>query len=393
MHVDSWALEKCRTNDIVRWQKFMIVQNVERAVGFSGFYAKHFKKMCFGAVEDFAWFEALPFTSEKDIEREGKNFLCVPPDEIARIRSIRTSASMGAAKKIYFTQGDLQRTVNFFANGMRHIVEAGEVVSIMMSDGKENSIASLLAAGLERIGVGSVFCGVLQDAQKTKELCQGTQCYVGLPADILYLCRKFPELRPKTILLSADYIPIGLVATVEKVWRCKVYSHYGLSETGYGLAVQCEKQDAHHIRTPDFYVEIVDPLTGKVLPDGCVGEVVVTSLQNEAMPLIRYRTGDIASLHACACDEQRQGRRLGRVLGRQEHLQKPLNIHGMDDCVLSIQEVYGYQAQWVEGELLLRVECEAHKEEIVLEKLTVPAKVVFEKELHWVQGKRRILQQ
>ena len=127
------------------------------------------------------------------------------------------------------------------------------------------------------------------------------------------------------ILASAEALDVDFRRALAQSWNCLVLDHYGLTETGYGCAVECPAADirrtdggasGHHIRTLDALVEIVDPDGDAVLPPGNVGEVVITTVNREAMPLIRYRTGDAASLvpGPCACGSPLP--RLGPILGR-----------------------------------------------------------------------------
>ena len=106
---------------------------------------------------------------------------------------------------------------------------------------------------------------------------------------------------------------------VEQGWDCLVLDHYGSTESAFAGAVQCRCREGRHVRALDLLLEIVHPVTGKVLPAGETGELVITTLQRRAMPLLRYRTGDMASLldGPCACGSPLP--RLGPVLGRIEY--------------------------------------------------------------------------
>jgi phenylacetate-CoA ligase len=103
---------------------------------------------------------------------------------------------------------------------------------------------------------------------------------------------------------------------IEAAGGIRAYDIYGLSEIiGPGVAIECEAQNGLHIFEDHFYPEIVDPATGRVLPDGCEGELVLTTLSKQAMPMIRYRTRDITALipEPCPCGRTlRRMRRIGR---------------------------------------------------------------------------------
>ncbi len=97
---------------------------------------------------------------------------------------------------------------------------------------------------------------------------------------------------------------------------CEVFAHSGLTETGFGGGVECGAHQGYHLREADLFVEIVDPGTGRPLPDGEPGEIVVSTLCRLAMPLIRYRTGDLGHLLPGPCVCGSPFRRLGAVAGR-----------------------------------------------------------------------------
>jgi phenylacetate-coenzyme A ligase PaaK-like adenylate-forming protein len=107
----------------------------------------------------------------------------------------------------------------------------------------------------------------------------------------------------RTILLSAQYISDEEKAIIERTWNCTVYEHYGMTEMGLGGAMACEARVGYHPREADLLCEIIDPETGKVLPEGEYGEIVFTTLTRRAMPLIRYRTGDFSRWlpYSCTC--------------------------------------------------------------------------------------------
>lgn len=391
--LNAWLAGQCPAHTQVAlyaWQLHRAALSVWRAKNSSPFYAQHLENFTMEQTQNPGWLARLPFTSAETVAAEGGRMLCVPLHEVARIRSIPTSGSTGPAKRIYFSPDDLARTVDFFAAGMRHMVGPGERVGICMSDKREGSVASLLAEGLARFKAEGVFCGQVQNAEQAAAVAAGLGCLVGLPAEMLYLCRKAPRLRPKTVLLSADYISPVVVQALESEWGCRVYTHYGLTETGYGLAVQCPGQEGQHIRHADFLVEIVCPESGAVLPRGKEGEVVLTSLRSEAMPLVRYRTGDIASLVAepCACGSALP--RLGPVQGRANQLSQPVNLQLLDKLLLAMPGLYGYQAAWAGDILCLLVEGEKPARAILEARLGCRVRVEQGVLQMQGQGKRRI---
>jgi phenylacetate-coenzyme A ligase PaaK-like adenylate-forming protein len=163
-------------------------------------------------------------------------------------------------------------------------------------------------------------------------------------------------LRPSAALLSADYVPASIVETLEKVWGCSVVNHYGMTETGFGLGVQCLAQKGCHLRDADFLLEIVDPDTGAQLPWGQFGEVVISSLKLRAMPLVRYRTGDFSRILAPPCECGGVLPTLDTVRGRVKNLgEGSINVHRIDELLFGEPAVWDYRAVLQNGLLRLTV--------------------------------------
>ena len=109
--------------------------------------------------------------------------------------------------------------------------------------------------------------------------------------------------------------------SIEKSLGIKAYDIYGLTEvSGPGVAFECAEQRGMHINEDHFYVEVIDPDTGEVLPDGSKGELVFTCLDKEAFPLLRYRTRDICVLTREKCSCGRTHVRMTKPMGRSDDM-------------------------------------------------------------------------
>jgi phenylacetate-coenzyme A ligase PaaK-like adenylate-forming protein len=122
----------------------------------------------------------------------------------------------------------------------------------------------------------------------------------------------------RAVLSSGEPLSPDLRRTVETRFGCAVFDHYGLTETGFGGGVECAAHAGYHLREADLYVEICCPATSAPLPEGEPGEIVVTTLFRQAMPLVRYRTGDAAAMLPGPCPCGGPLRRLGPVAGRYD---------------------------------------------------------------------------
>ena len=295
------------------------------------------------------------FTTPEDLAARPGDFVKVSQGEVRRIVSLRSSGSTGPAKRLYFSAGDLERTVEFFRSGMAHIARPGDRVAACIGSLSPDGLGRLLEEGLRRLGTEPLLLGAVRDYGETAAALRAFRPHtiVGLPVQVRRLCLMDPALRPRTVLLSGDYLAESLRQTLERLWGCAVFDHYGLTESGLGFAVQCPALAGRHIRGDELSVEIVEPGTDRVLPAGQWGEIVFTTLRREAMPLRRYRTGDYGRLLPGVCPCGYAGPRLDRVLGRLAERAKPISIYTLDEALLGWDELYDYAASLEGGRLIV----------------------------------------
>ena len=264
----------------------------------------------------------FPFTTPQDIRRSPLQFVCVSQDEIQRVVTLQSSGTTGAPKRIYFTAHDQELTIDFFGVGMSTLVEPGQRVLILLPGAVPGSVGDLLRLGLERMGAEPVPYGPVSDPLHTLEVMHTRQidCLVGSPTQVLGLARRWkPALhKPRSVLLSTDYVPKSIVSILEKIWDCEVYNHYGATEMGLGGGVECAAQSGYHLREADLFFEVIHPLTGEVIleDDPQHGEVVFTTLTRRGMPLIRYRMGDRSRFLPGECPCGSRLKTLEKVSGR-----------------------------------------------------------------------------
>lgn len=332
--LDAWlagccGLEEADPAQVLRVQLGRVNATLLHAARNSPFYRAHFKavldrygeavrKGCWPAsLEDMA---ELPFTTPQDLESGGSRLVCVPLDSIARMVSLSTSGTTGKPKRLAFSAGDLERTLDFFAHGISVLVHPGDRVLVLLPGAdRPDGVADLLIRALPRIGAA----GVAGDPVATPKLFSlelarhRPNCLVAAPSQLRRLLASLPFLPGiRAILSSAEPLPAELERSLVSAWGCEVFDHYGLTETGYGGGVECRGKSGYHLREGDLLFEVVDPVSGERLPDGEEGEVVFTTLTREAMPLIRYRTGDVAAVLPGPCVCGSPFRRLSRIRGR-----------------------------------------------------------------------------
>ena len=277
------------------------------------------------ALASLTELEQLPFTTADDLRSAPLDLVCVRQDDVDRIVTLPTSGTTGAPKRVFFTADDQELTRDFFHHGMSTFVSPGDRVLILLPGSLPGSVGALLEEGLARMEVTGIQHGPVSDPAHTLRVMatEKATALVGIPVQVLGLAKLAVEERNRTastlhsVLLSTDRMPFAVAQVIGKAWGCAVYDHYGTTEMGLGGGVDCGALSGYHLREADMLFEIVDPDTAKPVPDGEAGEVVFTTLTREAMPLVRYRTGDIARFVSgpCAC---------GTVLKRMGHIEHRL---------------------------------------------------------------------
>lgn len=332
--LDDWiarccGLDSLSPDSLLRHQLAKINEVLRYAERNSPLYRKHLAGI-FGqygeAIRAGIWpassddVAKLPFTAAKDLEEGWKRFVCVPLDDIARMVTLSTSGTTGEPKRLAFASADLERTLDFFAHGISVLVHPGDTVLILLPGAdRPDGVTDLLIQALPRIGARGVAGNpAAESAGFRRELeTYRPDCLVAAPGQLRRLMGAHPAPPGiRAILSSAEPLPQDLEETLARNWHCEIFDHYGLTETGYGGGVECSKKQGYHLREGDLFFEIVDPVSGEPVPDGTAGEVVFTTLTRRAMPLIRYRTGDMAAMlpGPCACGSPL--RRLSRIAGR-----------------------------------------------------------------------------
>ncbi|NTW36315.1 MAG: phenylacetate--CoA ligase family protein, partial [Syntrophobacteraceae bacterium] len=226
---------------------------------------------------------------------------------------------------------------------------------------RPGSVGDLLAIALERMGATGIRHGMVRDAAHTMAVManEGVNGVVGVPTQVLALVRsagmdKSCRLRLKSALLTMDHVPQAIVQAGEASWGCKVYNHYGMTEMGLGGGVECQARRGYHLREADLYLEIINPINGRTVPEGEYGEIVFTTLTRRGMPLVRYRTGDISRFIPGGCPCGTVLRTLEKVRSRIRNRVDLSNGHcltmaDLDEALFPIDGVWNFTASLNRG--------------------------------------------
>ena len=368
--IEKWIMDKAgmKKRDIEELEQYQlnkIKEVVAYAKKYSKFYKEHLGDNHESNINSFGDFQKIPFTLPQHIRDNPLSFLCVPQKDITRIVTLRSSGTSGEEKRIFFMKKDLQLTIDFFKHGMSCLVDKGDKVLVLLPGESYGSIGDLLKKALKEVNIECYVQGVCTDTKDTAKLIQdkGISCIVGIPIQLLHISRSESEIfkdNIEKVLLSTDYVPETLIKEITDKFGCKVFTHYGMTEMGYGGGVECEALNGYHMRDADLYFEIINPITGKKVERGQYGEVVFTTLTREGMPLIRYRTGDIASFSSKSCCCGTFLSTMTRVIGRIENsivVDESIVIHmrDLDEVIFSFPEVINYKA-YIKDENVLFIE-------------------------------------
>lgn len=283
--------------------------------------------------------QRLPFTTEADLRENYAGLCLLPAAELVRIR---TSGTTGTPKKLAYSRYDCDRTLDFFTAGLQELIFPGDRVLIAFSGRDALSLGGLLEETVRELKAVPLR---LHEDKSFGSMCrllnrEAPAVYLGPPVLLLSLLRyDRAAVCFKRALVSGDICEPEVVSVCSSLMGNAVWQHYGLRESGLGCAVSCSAGEGMHIRENDILCEIIDE-SGNRLPEEEWGELVITTVGMEAMPLFRYRTGDRARLLPEICPCGSLVRRL-EVSGRLEGD----TIGYLDSILFSIPEVVDFRAE------------------------------------------------
>jgi phenylacetate-CoA ligase len=289
------------------------------------FYRDRLQENRVGALEDLA---SLPFTRKADLrEHYPFGLFAVPSGELSRIHA--SSGTKGKPTMVGYTRDDLAVWREVMARAMVAAgARPGDVLHVAFGYG-------LFTGGLgfhdgaEHLGMAVVPVSTGNTARQ--HLLLQDMRPAGLaatPSFALHMAESLREHggRPDTLglrygMYGAEPWTEALRGALEKAWGCPAFDIYGLSEIiGPGVSGECSVRQGLHIADDHFLAEVIDPQSGTVMEPGGEGELVITTLTKRAIPVIRYRTGDITALNPEPCRCGRTTVRMARIKGRTDDM-------------------------------------------------------------------------
>ena len=296
-------------------------------------------------VKSLAELKDIPFTTKDDLRKSFPfGMVAVDPSELVRVHS--SSGTTGQATVIYHTRKDIENWADLVARCMYMTgVRKDDVFQNMMGYGLFTGGLGL-HYGSEKLGSLTIPASSGNSKRQIMLMQNFNTTVIHItPSYALHLYTIMLEegidprrdLKLKIAFLGAEPYTEETRKRLEELYGFDAFNSYGLSEmNGPGVAFECRNKDGMHLWEDHYIIEVIDPATGEVLRDGEEGELVLTTLMREGMPIIRYRTGDITRVYPDPCSCGRTHRRISRIKGRSDDM---LIINGVNLYPMQIEKV------------------------------------------------------
>lgn len=340
------SMETAPLHEIRALQSLRLSQTVRHAYNNISFYKKKFDEMGLTPddIQSIDDLHKLPFTYKQDLrDNYPYGLFAVPQDQIVRIHA--SSGTTGKQTVVGYTANDLVTWSDCCA---RALTAAGGDSSdyVHVSYGYGLFTGGMgLHYGAERIKATVIPASVGNTQRQIQVIHDfGSSLICCTPSYAIVLGETMrdmgistSELKLKAGIFGAEPWTEEMRHKIESLLNIKAYDIYGLSEVmGPGVSFECSQQTGMHVNEDHFIPEIINPETGKVLPDGEQGELVFTAITKEALPLLRYRTRDIASLSRKKCSCGRTLIKMTKPAGRTDDM---LIIRGVNVFPSQIESV------------------------------------------------------
>ena len=329
--------------EISELQISQVNKQIEALIKAESFYGKKLEEAGITRISTPEDFKKLPFSEKKDLrDAYPLGLMTAPESEIVRIHS--SSGTTGLPVIIPYTAKD----VDDWAIQFKRCYETAGITNkdrIQVTPGYGLWTAGIgFQNGAEKLGAMVIPMGpgntekqlqMMMDLKTT--VLTATSSYALLLAEEINKRGLRDKIHLKKGVFGSERWSKKMREYIRKELGVELYDIYGLTEIyGPGIGITCEKEQGIHYWDDYVYIEIVDPVTGKVLPDGEIGEIVITTLQKEGAPLLRYRTHDLSRIlpGRCACGSRYP--RLDTIMGRTDDM---IKVKGVNIFPSQIEEL------------------------------------------------------
>ena len=292
----------------------------------------------------------LPFTTDEDLAQHAGALLLCSQSRIQRILSDATSGTTGAAKRVFYTEQDLENTIQLYMAGLGELIFPGSVTMICFPFSGPFGLGELIAEAVRRLGASPLCLGASLSYGEYASAMKAEQpdTFVGMPVQLLGILRFCGHGSLRRALVSGDACPESVLEGCETILGSRLFPHYGSREMGMAGAICCLAHDGMHLRENHIIAEIVDD-SGNPLPAGEWGELVITTIGMEAMPLIRYRTGDYTRILPDPCPCGSSTVRLDRLNRKTAGL----SVSALDEILFADPAIADCHYELENGQLLV----------------------------------------
>ena len=309
----------------------------------SPFYREKFKDIDTSAIVDQETFESLPFTEKADLRGAYPlGIMAVPESEVVRIHS--SSGTTGTPVIIPYTKRDVEDWAIMFERCYR-MAGITNKDRVQITPGYGLWTAGIgFQAGVERLGAMAIPTGPGNTEKQLQMMCDlkstvicATSSYALLLAEEISKRGLKDQIHLKKGIIGSERWGANMRKRIAKELGIELYDIYGLTEIyGPGIGISCGQGFGMHVWEDYLYFEVIDPVTLKNVPDGQVGELVITTLRKEGAPLIRYRTHDLTRIIPGQCPCGNRFHRIDTITGRTDDM---LKVKGVNMFPAQFEEV------------------------------------------------------
>ena len=326
-------------------QLALVDKQIKRILASGNYYSEVYKKAGITGVSTAEEREKIPFTDKADLRNAYPlGIQAVPDEQVVRIHS--SSGTTGKPVIIPYTAKDVDDWATMFAR-CYEIAGITPKDRIQITPGYGLWTAGIgFQAGCEKLGAMAIPMGpgntdkqlqMMIDLESTV-IC-ATSSYALLLAEEINKRGLKDKIKLKKGVIGSERWSEAKRKYIAEALGIELYDIYGLTEIyGPGIGINCPGETGMHIFDDFLYTEIIDPATGKVLPEGEEGEIVITTLVKEGAPLIRFRTHDLSRILPGECHCGRTYPRLDIIKGRSDDMFK---VHGVNMFPSQVEEVLG----------------------------------------------------
>jgi phenylacetate-CoA ligase len=345
--LDYWnsRLERAPLEELQELQERKLKQLVENVYRSSHFYRKRFKEAGVKPedIKTLADVAKLPFTYKMDLrDNYPTNMFCVPMNQVVRFHV--SSGTTGKPTVVGYTRGDIDLWTSSLARAMTSCgLGRGDIIQVSYGYGL---FTGGLGAhyGAEEVGASVIPMGVGNTERQIELMIDLKATAIACtPSYLLHMNEVAKKMgvnvkedsHLKIAFLGAEPWSLETRKRIEDTLGIKAFDIYGTSEMSGPLFTECKEQNGIHVWADHFLLEVIDK-NGDPVKEGQRGELVITTLTKEALPLIRYRVGDITILNNKECECGRTHPRIMRILGRSDDM---LIIRGINVFPSQVESV------------------------------------------------------